>query len=129
MTGIDKLDIEHARFVEARDALHEALLQSQAGSPWIVSVCGPSRVGKTRVIDSCVEVYGECGGLSGKEILRVVSPKYLTGRALPDACLESLGLRAAFYKNQLQATQALVKALARAETKLIISVAHSACLA
>lgn len=120
MTGIDKLDIEHARFVEARDALHEALLQSQVGSPWIVSVCGPSRVGKTRVIDSCVEVYGEGGELSGKEILRVVSPKYLTGRALPDACLESLGLRASFYKNQLQATQALVKALARAETKLII---------
>ncbi|MFV3329909.1 TniB family NTP-binding protein [Pseudomonas sp. NY15437] len=107
----------HARFLAAEDAMNDVLLRARAGSPQILPIVGPSRVGKSTLLRS---LPSPMPGTATREILIVTSPKHLSRRALPDACLTSLGMPPDMYRNQVVADHALLQGLRQAGTKLIV---------
>ncbi|MBV2132391.1 TniB family NTP-binding protein [Pseudomonas sp. MAP12] len=109
----------HARFNSTRGHLESVLARAQEGDPQILPVVGPTRVGKTTLLELFLrEQAAKCS--EGREVIRVVSPKHLTGRALPDACLVGIGMSPAVFNNHVAATNALIQALRRLETRMII---------
>lgn len=112
--------VSHARFVSAREAIFQALERADLGDPQILPMVGPTRVGKTRMLYQAIKdiVNSHPNGL--ESVVFVASPKHLTGRALPDACLGSIGLNASFFANHVAATSAFVKAINKKGTRLII---------
>ncbi|AGI21901.1 transposition helper protein [Pseudomonas sp. ATCC 13867] len=116
MTKFDPL-ICHERFLNAETAIHDLLLCARQGDPQILPIVGPSRVGKSTLLRSLPSAPR---GTSHREVLIVTSPKHLSRRALPDACLAALGLMPDLYRNQVMADQALLKGLKQAGTRLVV---------
>lgn len=119
MSRISDQLVCHDRFNTAKRHLEGVLTRARAGDPQILPVVGPTRVGKTTVLD---QFFQELSASSPgtREAIWVDSPKHLTGRALPDACLMSIDMSPAVFNNHVAATNALVLALTRLETRLII---------
>lgn len=116
MTRIADQLVNHERFLAVHDAILVTLSRARAGDPQILPVFGPTRVGKTKLLKRVIQT----GSVSQREIICVDSPKYLTGRALPDACLGSIGMSAGMFVNHVAATDAFIKAINKHGTKLII---------
>lgn len=116
MTKIADQLVHHERFLTVHKAILATLERARAGDPQILPVIGPTRVGKTKLLKR----VAQANSVRNREIILVDSPKHLTGRALPDACLGSIGMSAGMFVNHVAATGALIKALNKYETKLII---------
>lgn len=112
--------VEHDRFNRIKDEITNNVLgRARGNDPQILPVIGPTRVGKTTLLNQFLREQAiACP--ETREVIQVVSPKHLTGRALPDACLASIGMSPSFFKNQATATDALIRALERLGTRLII---------
>lgn len=108
----------HDRFNTVQAQIEAVLARAQAKDPQILPIVGPTRVGKSKLLASLIATHSVTG--SCREIISVVSPKHLTGRALPDACLMSIGMSPALFKNHVEATAAFIKAVNRRETRMII---------
>lgn len=109
----------HDRFTSTKVHLEGVLARARADDPQILPVVGPTRVGKTTVLDRFLQELS-ASSPGTREAIRVVSPKHLTGRALSDACLMSIGMSPAVFNNHVAATNALVLALKRLKTRLIV---------
>lgn len=109
--------IWHERFQVAEAAVNDVLFHARAGDPQILPIVGPSRVGKSTLLCSLPR---SASGARTREILVVTSPKHLSRRALPDACLRALGLFPDLYRNQVMADHALLQGLKQAGTRLIV---------
>lgn len=119
MTRIDDQLVCHDKYNIVMHELTAALARARDDDAQIVSIVGPTRVGKTKLLDVFInDQRPSCN--SRHEIIKVVSPKHLTGRALPDACLRSIGMNPTMFKNHIAATDTLVKALLKSGTRLII---------
>ncbi|MNQ80882.1 hypothetical protein D3C85_958800 [compost metagenome] len=112
--------VEHARFNTVHAQLEEALTRARAGDPQILPIVGPTRVGKTCLLVNFMASCSTPEAGRSREIISVVSPKHLTGRALPDACLMSIGMSPAMFGNYVSATDAFIKAIKKCGTRLII---------
>lgn len=119
MTKIAEQLVLHDRFMSAKSAILDVLARSRSGDPQLLSIIGPTRVGKTMLLTRVSqEISGSASG--GQSAISVVSPKHLTGRALPDACLASIGMNAGMFANHVAATNAFVKAAKKRGVELII---------
>lgn len=108
----------HERFLLVESAIDDVLARARQGDPQILPIVGPSRVGKSTLLRN---LAGQPpAGQLDREVLMVQSPQFLSRRALPDACLSSLGLMPDMYRNQVLAEKALILGLKRAGTRLII---------
>lgn len=116
MHSFDPL-ICHERFLIAEAAMNDLLLCARQDNPQILPIVGPSRVGKSTLLRSLPNASNAAGQ---REVLIVTSPKHLSRRALPDACLKALGLRPDWYGNHVMADQALLQGLKQAGTKLVV---------
>lgn len=112
--------VEHARFNTVHAQLEEALTRARAGDPQILPIVGPTRVGKTCLLVNFMASCSTPEAGRSREIISVVSPKHLTGRALPDACLMSIGMSPAMFGNYVSATDAFIKAIKKCGARLII---------
>lgn len=112
--------VGHARFNTVHGQLEEVLTRAKAGDPQILPIVGPTRVGKTCLLDNFRAMNSTSGPSRSREIISVVSPKHLTGRALPDACLMSIGMSPAMFGNHVAATDAFIKAVNKHGARLII---------
>lgn len=110
----------HDRFNMVRDEIIAALARARACDPQIVPVIGPTRVGKSKLLKSVIRANVSTSPACTREIVSILSPKHLTGRALPDACLMSIGLSPAMFRNHVSATDAFIKAVNKHATRLII---------
>ncbi|MEH6486716.1 MULTISPECIES: TniB family NTP-binding protein [Pseudomonas] len=119
MTRITDQLVCHDKYNSAMHELTHALARARDNDAQIISIVGPTRVGKTKLLDVFIkDQFSSCNGRH--EIVKVVSPKHLTGRALPDACLRSIGMNPTMFKNHVAATDTLVKAFLKGGTRLII---------
>ncbi|MQT24312.1 TniB family NTP-binding protein [Pseudomonas helleri] len=112
--------VGHARFNTVHGHLVEVLTRARAGDPQILPIVGPTRVGKTCLLDNFRAMNSTSGTSRSREIISVVSPKHLTGRALPDACLTSIDMNPALFNNHVAATDAFIKAVNKHGARLII---------
>ena len=110
----------HDRFNAVAGEIHAVWTRARQGDPQILPVIGPTRVGKTKLLERVIHGHVQSSPEHSHEVISIVSPKHLTGRALPDACLASLGLSAVMFKNEAAATEVFVKAVRKHGTKLII---------
>jgi hypothetical protein len=110
----------HDRFNAVAAEIQAVWARAKQGDPQILPVIGPTRVGKTKLLERVIQGHVQPSPSQRHEIISVVSPKHLTGRALPDACLTSIGLSAVLFKNEVAATDAFVKAVKKHRTQLII---------
>lgn len=110
----------HHRFNVVQTEIEAVLARTEDGDPQILPIVGPTRVGKSKLLASIIasHVQAEFGGR--REIIDVVSPKHLTGRALPDACLVSIGMSTALFRNHVLATDAFIKAVNKHSTRMLI---------
>lgn len=120
MTTIANELVGHARFNTVHGHLVEALTRARAGDPQILPIVGPTRVGKTRLLENFRSMNSTSGTSRSREIISVVSPKHLTGRALPDVCLTSIDMNPALFNNHVAATDAFIKAVNKHGARLII---------
>jgi len=112
--------VGHARFNAVHGQLEEVLTRARAGDPQILPIVGPTRVGKTCLLENFRAMNSTSETSRSREIISVVSPKHLTGRALPDACLMSIGMSPAVFGNHVAATDAFIKAVNKHGVRLII---------
>lgn len=112
--------VEHDRFNTVHGQLEAVLSRAREGDPQILPIVGPTRVGKTCLLVNFMASCSTPEAGRSREIICVISPKHLTGRALPDACLMSIGMSPALFKNHVEATAAFIKAVNRRETRMII---------
>lgn len=112
--------VGHARFNTVHGQLEEVLTRARAGDPQILPIVGPTRVGKTCLLDNFRAMNSTSAPSRSREIISVISPKHLTGRALPDACLMSIGMSPAMFGNHVAATDAFIKAVNKHGARLII---------
>jgi hypothetical protein len=111
--------IFHDRFQSVFSELQEVLRRANTGHQILLPIVGPSRTGKTAIIQAfCKDHVGGCD--LKRPILNVTSPKNNTARALIDACLLSIGMSPRMYTNQVEANNAFLRSLHRLETKIII---------
>lgn len=110
----------HHRFNVVQTEIEAVLARTEDGDPQILPIVGPTRVGKSKLLASIIasHVQAEPGGR--RKIIDVVSPKHLTGRALPDACLVSIGMSTALFRNHMLATDAFIKAVNKHSTRMLI---------
>ena len=110
----------HHRFNVVQTEIEAVLARTEDGDPQILPIVGPTRVGKSKLLASIIasHVQAELGGR--RKIIDVVSPKHLTGRALPDACLVSIGMSTALFRNHVLATDAFIKAVNKHSTRMLI---------
>lgn len=110
----------HHRFNVVQTEIEAILARTEDGDPQILPIVGPTRVGKSKLLASIIasHVQAEPGGR--RKIIDVVSPKHLTGRALPDACLVSIGMSTALFRNHMLATDAFIKAVNKHSTRMLI---------
>ena len=110
----------HHRFNVVQTEIEAVLARTEDGDPQILPIVGPTRVGKSKLLASIIasHVQAEPGGR--RKIIDVVSPKHLTGRALPDACLVSIGMSTALFRNHVLATDAFIKAVNKHSTRMLI---------
>ncbi|NWL79570.1 transposition helper protein [Pseudomonas taiwanensis] len=120
MTRISEQLVCHDRFNYVKAEIEAVLARARDGDPQLLAVIGPPRGGKTKVVETFLNEHQVSASGRTREILGIVSPKHLTGRALPDACLASLGMATEMFKNQTTATDAFIKVVKRSGTKLII---------
>ncbi|WP_394241124.1 TniB family NTP-binding protein [Halopseudomonas laoshanensis] len=118
MTGLRKQTVYHDRFQTALDDLHEAFRRSVLGESVMTALIGPSRTGKSAVIEALIREIAGCA--LKRPVLNVLTPKQPTPRALVDACLGSIGMSPAMFRNQIDAHKAFLGGMSRLETKLII---------
>lgn len=110
----------HARFAGAQAAILEVVARAGDGDPQLLPLLGPTRVGKTTLLRESIKYINNQQPGKAQSIISVVSPKHLTGRALPDACLASIGMSAGMFTNHVAATNAFIKAVKKRDTRLII---------
>lgn len=110
----------HSRFTEARDVIQQAVARGRDGDPQLLPLEGHTRVGKTKLLRGVASRVQSTSSAGVKSVISIVSPKHLTGRALPDACLTSIGMSPGLFRNHVDATDAFVKAVKRRGTELII---------
>lgn len=110
----------HERFIAVQAQIEAVLARAQDGDPQILPIIGPTRVGKSKLLSSLMATYTAREPNRYREIINVVSPKHLTGRALPDACLMSIGMSAGLFGNHVAATDAFIKVVNKLGTRLII---------
>lgn len=110
----------HHRFNVVQAEIEAVLARTEDGDPQILPIVGPTRVGKSKLLASIIasHVQAEPGGR--RKIIDVVSPKHLTGRALPDACLVSIGMSTALFRNHVLATDAFIKAVNKHSTRMLV---------
>jgi len=110
----------HERFMSGKDSILDVWARARSGDPQLLSLVGPTRVGKTKLLTRVIQEI--CGSQpdSRQSVISVVSPKHLTGRALPDACLASIGMNAGMFANHVAATNAFIKAVKKRGVELII---------
>ena len=110
----------HHRFNVVQTEIEAVLARTEDGDPQVLPIVGPTRVGKSKLLASIIasHVQAEPGGR--RKIIDVVSPKHLTGRALPDACLVSIGMSTALFRNHVLATDAFIKAVNKHSTRMLI---------
>lgn len=120
MSTIANQLVGHVRFNTVQGQLEEVLARARAGDPQILPIVGPTRVGKTCLLTNFRAMNSMSEISRSREIISVVSPKHLTGRALPDACLASLGMNPALFSNHVAATDAFIKAVNKHAARLII---------
>lgn len=112
--------VEHDRFNTVHGQLEAVLSRAREGDPQILPIVGPTRVGKTCLLVNFMASCSTPEAGRSREIIRVISPKHLTGRALPDACLTSIDMNPALFNNHVAATGAFIKAVNKHGTQLII---------
>jgi len=111
--------IYHDRFMSAKAAIMDAVSRCDKGDPQLLPVFGPTRVGKTTLLNHSIREIIE-QRKDEKSVISVVSPKHLTGRALPDACLAAIGMSQSMFRNHIVATDAFIKAVHKRKTCLIV---------
>ncbi len=112
--------VQHARFSSALGVIWDAVERARKKDYQIQPVVGPTRVGKTTLLSRATQAVVSTSAVGSKSVISVVSPKHLTGRALPDACLSSIGMSTGAFKNHVAATDAFINAANKRETELII---------
>ncbi len=110
----------HSRFIAARDVIQEVVTRCRNGDPQLLPVVGPTRVGKTKLLTRVIQGLQDSSPAGAKSVISVVSPKHLTGRALPDACLASIGMSPGLFGNHVAATNAFINAVKKRGTELIV---------
>lgn len=120
MTKISDQLVCHDRFNAVQTQIEAVLARAHEGDPQILPVVGPTRVGKSKLLASIIAAHTTTVPGVGREIISVVSPKHLTGRALPDACLMSVGMSSAMFRNHVVATDAFIKAVNKHGARMII---------
>tara|TARA_R110000751_G_scaffold307870_1_gene433433 strand:- start:5097 stop:6002 length:906 start_codon:yes stop_codon:yes gene_type:complete len=120
MTRIADELVSHARFSSAMTAILAVTARAVGGDPQILPLMGPTRVGKTTLLAQAIQDITKHNPNGLQSVINVVSPKHLTGRALPDACLTSIGMSAGMFVNHVAATNAFIKAVNKRGTCLII---------
>lgn len=110
----------HQRFNVVQAEVEAVLARTLDGDPQILPIVGPTRVGKSKLLASIVASHSNSAPGRERRIVSVVSPKHLTGRALPDACLTSIGMSTAMFRNHVSATDAFIKAINKHSTRMII---------
>ncbi|KPW92387.1 MULTISPECIES: TniB family NTP-binding protein [Pseudomonas syringae group] len=121
MSSIAGQLINHERFVSVRTALQHALERARQGDPQILPIIGPTRVGKSKLISRFADGLQLSGtDTKSRKVVFVMTPKHLTGRAVVDACLAGIGMRAELYNNHVMAMQAFIRAANKHQTELII---------
>jgi predicted AAA+ superfamily ATPase len=120
MTKISDQLVCHDRYNAVQTQIEAALARAHEGDPQILPVVGPTRVGKSKLLTSMIAAHTTTVSGAGREIISVVSPKHLTSRALPDACLVSIGMSSAMFANHVAATDAFIKAVNRLKARMII---------
>lgn len=112
--------VQHERFSSALAVILAAVERARNKDYQIQPVVGPTRVGKTRVLARAIQEVLRTSPVGSQSVISVVSPKHLTARALPDACLSSIGMSTGGFKNHVAATEAFIKAANKRKTELII---------
>lgn len=110
----------HQRFNVVQAEIEAVLARTMEGDPQILPIVGPTRVGKSKLLASIIASHSTAELGRPRSIISVVSPKHLTGRALPDACLTSIGMSTALFRNHVLATDAFIKAVNKQSTQLLI---------
>lgn len=111
--------VYHDRFMSTKAAIMDVVARAEKGDPQLLPVFGPTRVGKTTLLNHSIREIIEQRG-DEKSVISVVSPKHLTGRALPDACLAAIGMSATMFRNHVAATDAFIKAVYKRDSCLIV---------
>jgi predicted AAA+ superfamily ATPase len=120
MTKISDQLVCHDRYNAVQTQIEAALARAHEGDPQILPIVGPTRVGKSKLLASIIAAHSTTVPGVGREIISIVSPKHLTSRALPDACLVSIGMSSAMFANHVAATDAFIKAVNRLKARMII---------
>lgn len=110
----------HERFNYVQAEIEAVLARTLDGDPQILPIVGPTRVGKSTLLASIIAAHSNAELGLNRQIISVNSPKHLTGRALPDACLKSIGMSTAIFSNHVAATDAFIKAVNKHSTRMII---------
>jgi hypothetical protein len=110
----------HHRFNVVQAEIEAVLARTEDGDPQILPIVGPTRVGKSKLLTSIIASHAKDEPWGHRKIINVVSPKHLTGRALPDACLVSIGMSTALFRNHVLATDAFIKAVNKHSTRMLI---------
>ena len=110
----------HQRFNVVQAEIEAVLARTMDGDPQILPIVGPTRVGKSKLLASVIASHSTAEPGRPRRIVSVVSPKHLTGRALPDACLTSIGMSTALFRNHVLATDAFIRAINKHSTQMII---------
>ncbi|MEZ2745790.1 TniB family NTP-binding protein [Halopseudomonas bauzanensis] len=110
--------IYHDRFDEVLKQIEQLWQRTLTGDKQILPIAGPTRLGKSAVIAEYLRTRPST--LGSQPVLYIVAPEHHTARALPDACLTSIGMNCSMYRNGSAATSAFLKAIKRLGTKLII---------
>src|SRR5690606_24933786 len=110
--------IYHDRFDEVLKQIEQLWQRALTGDKQILPIVGPTRLGKSAVIAEFLRTRPSTTG--GQPVIYIVAPEHHTARALPDACLTSIGMSSRMFTTGAAATNAFLKTIKRLDTKLII---------
>lgn len=85
--------IEHAQFSSAWDRAEHTIQRALAGESLMLPIFGPTRVGKTELINTLAATYPAkvVDGVRLQQVVRVMTPVKPSRRSLPEAVLTALG--------------------------------------